>query len=353
MPKVISRFAPPVTVTPGEYLVCVHEHYQKTNLNERWHNESARTEYVERYHTPYSRPYYSPSPSPSPPPIPLASFMAPHANLLNTLPSRVPRADESASHARKRTPVPPKAKRFKRLVTAERKLALKAAIIDKSAKARMSVVPDESDVVDGAGAKAARAITCLWKGCKERIADGRDLWRHIELAHDPLGIAGEEGTTTSDKENEEREETEAYMDVDARHIAAHGEGDTDEEEDEEMDELDDDDYDPRAAHRHRRTRGDAAVPPGSLSAFGRCGSSTKFQHYTDRYQTKIRCEWRRCTTTIQFAGLRRHIESKHSGLRNTGCPKGCGYWTNRPDMMPRHALKCHYRGPKREATEEE
>lgn len=271
--------------------------------------------------------------------------MAPNANLLNTLASRVPRADESASHARKRTPVP-KAKRYKRLVAAERKLALKAAIIEKSAKARMSVVPEENDVVDGA--KAARAITCLWKGCKERIADGRDLWRHIELVHDPLGIAGEE--TTSEKENEEHKTPEAYMDVDAPHIAAHGEEDTDEEEDEEMEELDDEDYDPSAAHRH--TRGEAAAT-GSLSAFGRCGSITKFQHYTDRYQTKIRCEWRRCTTTIQFAGLRRHIESKHSGLRNTGCPKGCGYWTNRPDMMPRHALKCHYRGPKREATEEE
>lgn len=48
MPRIITRFTPPVTVAPGEYLVCVHEHYTKTARNERWHDEDARKEH-ERY----------------------------------------------------------------------------------------------------------------------------------------------------------------------------------------------------------------------------------------------------------------------------------------------------------------
>lgn len=179
---------------------------------------------------------------------------------------------------------------------------------------------------------SARSIVCQWGGCGERVADGRQLWSHIERVHKPLGGADDVKVATRRDQMEE--------DVDAE-ASAQGAVHTHEHDpmavlEDDCDELEDDDSDE------------------DWAASSRSGAVRRSQwNCTDRYQVRIRCQWKRCTTTIQFAGLRRHIESKHSGLRNTSCPKGCGYVTNRPDMMPRHSVKCHYRGPRREAVVEE
>ena len=283
---------------------------------------------------------YSPPRSPSPLPTPTIAFTSPNtdaASIRSTRGGHIPQnhtyTTPTATPASVRKSATPARKTYKRLAAAERKLALQAAVRKRTAKA------DTPEADAPATPAAARAIVCKWQGCKQRLANGSELWRHIETVHDPLGEGGSNVDEGYDDDSCDKDER---MEIDAPQIAM----DPDSAEEDEVDEPD------VGATRH--CHHDRVVESASARrASGWCGRSTKLQHYMDRYQTKIRCEWERCTTTIQFAGLRRHIESKHSGLRNTCCPKGCGYWTNRPDMMPRHAQKCHYRGPKRQTTVEE
>ena len=174
-----------------------------------------------------------------------------------------------------------------------------------------------------------RGLTCLWAGCKARIPDGNALWNHIECVHKPLGDNEDSGSAESIYADDAMP-----LDVPTFSVCADKNEETEDEvEMEEVNELVEDysDSDWNGSNGGHR--------------------KMKPQPHVERYQKRIRCQWQRCRTTIQFAGLKRHIESKHSQIRNTACPKGCGYLTNRPDMMPRHTAKCHYRGPRRNQGE--
>ncbi|RPD56604.1 hypothetical protein L227DRAFT_255994 [Lentinus tigrinus ALCF2SS1-6] len=213
-------------------------------------------------------------------------------------------------------------KSYRRIVAAESKVAVAQRMVARK-RARLEKT---------ANAPApAGSIVCQWGGCGEHVADGKQLWNHIESVHKPLGGADDLKAASRSAKSEEVEED---MEVEEAEHHAHPDGST---HDDGEDELDDDSSDDDWAE-----------------SSSRWGTAKKSQSSCmDRYQIRIRCQWKRCTTTIQFAGLRRHVESKHSGLRNTSCPKGCGYVTNRPDMMPRHSVKCHYRGPKKAVVVDE
>ncbi|KAI0746355.1 hypothetical protein C8Q80DRAFT_1271265 [Daedaleopsis nitida] len=321
MPISLAKFVPPVTVTPGEYLVCVHDFYKKTNKNERWHYDAPRTHCVDdvsdgadssddesRSPSPFRYASMSPSPSPSDSSSASSYYTAPSA---------------SSSGSRESSAVPSASTRqatYKRLVVAStgRRVPPHHGASVKGGRAHER----KGDVAEPLVSRSG-AITCLWGGCKQRIASAKELWMHIELVHKPLG------------EFQAEDEVED-MDVDPRAVCEAHHGD-------EIDDGDDDVY----------VYGSDDDEPGSSTGRRAASTTSGSYPYVDKYQARIRCQWQRCKTTIQFAGLRRHIESKHSVIRNTACPKGCGYLTNRPDMMPRHALKCHYRDPKRRLASEE
>ncbi|RDX49374.1 hypothetical protein OH76DRAFT_1483049 [Lentinus brumalis] len=207
-------------------------------------------------------------------------------------------------------------KAYRRVFAAELKATSQVSVARKRKRAEKAA----------SAVAAVRSIVCQWGGCGERMANGTQLWSHIERVHRPLGGGGP-SKGAERRQKEEEEEEDMSIDEASGHIHSY---------DRDCDELDD-------------------SSDEEWAESSRSGAVTKSKPHMgmDRYQIRIRCQWKRCTTTIQFAGLRRHIESKHSGLRNTSCPKGCGYMTNRPDMMPRHRNKCHYRGPRKDVVVDE
>lgn len=122
-----------------------------------------------------------------------------------------------------------------------------------------------------------------------------ELWTHIELVHSPLGDS--ESQAKGEEESEEEESEEEGKDVHAGIGCARNCGD----------QIDDDarglENDVPCSSTGKRT-------PESSTA-----RSSGSYPYVDKHQRRIRCRSRRCPTTIQLAGLRRHVEV--AALRHT------------------------------------
>ncbi|KAI0325573.1 hypothetical protein GY45DRAFT_218305 [Cubamyces sp. BRFM 1775] len=166
-------------------------------------------------------------------------------------------------------------------------------------------IKDDSARVKGAARRrraketrlqSAGPQTCKWNGCGECLSDGNQIWEHMKIAHG----ANRDGRLRT-----------------AECIKT-------EDEDMEIDELADDDPLPSAAK-------------GSSGA----GPRTHTQLASSWFD-KVRCRWEGCRSEIQYIGLRRHIESKHIPVRGARCPKGCGYESNRADMLGRHVRSCQF-----------
>ncbi|KAJ8482312.1 hypothetical protein ONZ51_g5431 [Trametes cubensis] len=153
--------------------------------------------------------------------------------------------------------------------------------------------------------QSAGPQVCKWDGCGECLSDGNQIWEHMKTMHG-ASRDGRKLKVTQDIKMED--------------------------EDMEIDELADDDVPSNAAEG---ASGDKPHTNG---------------HLASSWFDKVRCRWEGCRSEIQYIGLRRHIESKHIPVRGAHCPRGCGYQSNRADMLSRHVLRCEFKFVEDEAV---
>ncbi|KAI0354031.1 hypothetical protein OH77DRAFT_533798 [Trametes cingulata] len=174
---------------------------------------------------------------------------------------------------------------------------------------------------------------CKWNGCGRMLADGKDIWAHMKAHHDKgrdtvMGAKAEPSDACVKGES-----PQSMTKAGGRRLRELEEGEiVDEEEDElEPGEIPDDEGEEELVSDVEQEASPSQSPPSSDT-----------QRAGPAWSQRVRCRWTGCTSVIQHAGLRRHIESKHIPLRGAFCPKGCGYWMNRGDMLSRHVEKCQH-----------
>ncbi|KAI0368491.1 hypothetical protein BV20DRAFT_1083614 [Pilatotrama ljubarskyi] len=174
---------------------------------------------------------------------------------------------------------------------------------------------------------------CMWNGCGHALADGKDIWAHMKTHHNKGKDALVEGKAeaTEIPVNGQAPPSPAQARVRSRRELEEGEIVESEEEELEPGEIPDDEGEEGVFSNVEQEAGPSQSLPASNAP--RAGPA---------WAQKVRCRWNGCSSEMQLVALRRHIESKHIPLRGAFCPKGCGYWMNRGDMLSRHVEKCQH-----------
>lgn len=308
----VFNFVPPRVVTPGEYFVRTNEHYASTTRNTHW---NPFQEYSSRYvcaHLFYAAEFIegsiynrrpsiilaSPSiPGPSTPNRPAMSDKTPISNVRRSGASKV--TIPASSKIRK--PSPKSAGKAKHKPSAKKTVSRPVGLWVKATPHKKRT-PRATPPPTG-------PRKCRWNLCNQRIEDGRDIWAHILAVHDHGRDFALVGKDVGEAEHKPK--------VEDSEMADEGQGPEAEED----------------------------GPPGGKTADDR-GKRL-------RESERVRCAWHGCSSEIQYVGLRRHIESKHIPIRGAECPKGCGYWMSRGDMLWRHVERCEGPAPKDDDGEEE